>query len=121
MPVTSHGWRPISVTIQPASVATQPANVNPAKLQSSQRGVGGFLKTKEPIQARRSISTPMPTITRNAKNIGATGGGSSKSFIPFPSPLRSCTQRRGRGFGAVFAKKVVRFLVVDIGDKASDS
>ncbi|MNC93887.1 hypothetical protein D3C83_106170 [compost metagenome] len=73
MPVTSQGWRPISVTSQPASVATQPEKVNAAKHHSSQRG-WLFRSTKLPIQASASISRPMPTITRKAKNTGATGG-----------------------------------------------
>ena len=38
MPVTSQGCRPISVTYQPASVATQPENVNAANVHSSQLG-----------------------------------------------------------------------------------
>ncbi len=37
-PCTSQGWRPISVTYQPASVATQPEKVMPTSPHISSRG-----------------------------------------------------------------------------------
>src|SRR5258706_8637152 len=88
MPVTSQGWRPISVTIQPASVATQPEKVNAAKAHNKSLGVE-VLNTKTPIQERASISIPIPTMMRKAKNTGATGGGSSQNSKPLSSALPS--------------------------------
>ena len=70
--MTSQGWRPISVTIQPASVAIHPENVNAANAHSSQRG--GRLSQNWLPHASTSMRTPVPTITRNAVNTGMTGG-----------------------------------------------
>jgi hypothetical protein len=39
MPLTSQGWRPISVTSQPASVAIQPEKVKAAKAHRRNLGV----------------------------------------------------------------------------------
>ena len=47
-PCTIHGWRPISVTYQPHSVAAQPAKVIAAKVRSSQRGSrAGFHRARQ--------------------------------------------------------------------------
>ena len=35
-PVTNHGWRPISVVYQPASVASQPENVMATRARGTQ-------------------------------------------------------------------------------------
>ena len=45
----------------------------------------------------------MPTITRNAKNTGATGGRSSgaTSFRPAISPSMSCVRIRLPSFGTL--------------------
>src|SRR5687768_5046393 len=74
-PVTSQGWRPVSVTTQPASTAIQPAKVKLAKIQSSQRGgVARLRRYQVPNQDSNSIDRPTPTMMRNAKKTGATGG-----------------------------------------------
>jgi len=76
-PVTSQGWRPISVTIQPASVAIHPENVNAESTHNSQRGAAYPRRVRHvAYHDTSSISTPIPTITRNAKNTGVTGGTS---------------------------------------------
>src|SRR5258708_20989446 len=53
--------------------------IYPAKAHSSHFGTAGRLSTKLPVHDSRSIRTPIPTITRNAQNTGATGGVSSNS------------------------------------------
>ena len=67
-PVTSQGWRPISVVYQPASVATQP-----------DRAIGTMEQCQRPRQSRRrhrnhapaqemtSIRMPVPTMMRKPK------------------------------------------------------
>ena len=73
------GWRPISVTYQPATVATQPEKVMPANSHSSARGSrAGCQRARryshQPSQLVASISMPMPTMMRKAKNSGSGGG-----------------------------------------------
>ena len=75
--MTSHGWRPISVTSQPASVATQPEKVNAGEAPTAASAGRSSSGRNARSTTRTSISTPMPTITRKAKNTGATGGMSS--------------------------------------------
>ena len=97
-PVTSQGWRPISVTYQPASVASQPENVIATSARASQRG--GSPRRRSCQAAHHdtsSISRPMPTITRKAQNTGATGGcASGNSLRPRTSPSRSWVRIRLR-------------------------
>ena len=95
-----NGWRPISVTYQPATVAIQPENVIAATLHSSALGsLPGCQPARRnlhhPSQLTSSISTPMPTMTRNAMNTGSTGGCASRnSFRPFTSPFDSCVRMK---------------------------
>src|SRR5438045_9052744 len=77
-PYTMNGCRPISVTYQPASVATQPEKVMAVSTHSSGRGRALAAQPRrryihQPDQLASSISTPTPTIARKAKNTGATG------------------------------------------------
>jgi hypothetical protein len=83
--------------------ATQPEKVNPAKHQSSPRGTA-FLRMKLPLHDRSSMRTPIPTITRNAQNTGATGGTSSpNSARPRTSPSSECVRISDRPRGMVSA------------------
>jgi hypothetical protein len=68
-PNTMKGWRPISVTYQPATVATQPEKVMPARPHSSGRGSCCAAQPRRryshrPAQLNSSISSPTPTIRR---------------------------------------------------------
>lgn len=83
-PNTMYGWRPISVTYQPATVATQPENVMPASVHSSGRGKAPASQRRlraihQPTQLTASISSPTPTMRRKAKKIGATGGADPRT------------------------------------------
>ena len=100
------GWRPISVTYQPATVATQPEKVMPASTHSSGRGKAPAPPARaprhshQPTQLTASISMPMPTMTRKPKNTGATGGcAPGNSFRPLISPSTSCVRIRLASFG----------------------
>ena len=64
------------------------AKVNAAKIHRSQRGAARPRRiAHSPNHDTESISTPRPTIARNAKKSGATGGRSgSKASVPFSSP-----------------------------------
>src|SRR5688572_30429343 len=74
-PYTRKGWRPISVTYQPARVATQPEKVIAVSKRSCHVE---NVPRRHSVSAHHhdtiSISTPMPTITRKLQNTGATGG-----------------------------------------------
>ena len=88
MPVTSHGWRPISVTYQPASVASQPEKVIATSTRAS-HGAGSPRRRSchRASQLASSISTPTATITRKLQNTLATGGcAPANSFSPRISP-----------------------------------
>ena len=82
-----NGWRPISVTNQPATVATQPENViaaNAPQQRTRQACAAPSCcagTSTTPSQLVASISTPMPTITRNAQNTGSTGGWRSRKLV----------------------------------------
>ncbi len=66
-PVTSQGWRPISVTYQPASVAIQPENVMPTRSHAAKSDGRPRRQICQPAnQEIASISIPTPTMTRNA-------------------------------------------------------
>ena len=99
--MTSHGCRPISVTIHAASVAIHPEKVNPANTHRSQRGgIACFLMRHAPNHASAIINKPTPTMIRNAKKIGATGGVSgAKASRPFTSPSRLWVRIRLARFG----------------------
>ena len=82
------GWRPISVTYQPASVATQPEKVMPASSQQqrARQRVAGCQRARrqrstQPTSDIASISMPMPTITRKRQNTAATGGCASRKLV----------------------------------------
>ena len=119
--MTSHGCRPISVTSQPASVAIQPEKVNPAKVHSSQRGGAAPLRSiQAPSHDSAIISMPMPTITRNAKNTGATGGVcGAKASRPFTSASGSCLRIRLAPFGISIAKSLRCFSAFGIANSTS--
>src|SRR5438105_2391348 len=66
-----------------------------------------FLKRKKLPHASRSISTPIPTMTRNAQNTGVTGGTSSpNSSRPCTSPSASCVRMSEAPFGNSRAKSL---------------
>ena len=69
-PVTSQGWRPISVTYQPARVATQPEKAMPTKAYIHGRGSPSIPRPRRISQTddqdSASIAKPRPTITRKA-------------------------------------------------------
>jgi hypothetical protein len=94
------GWRPISVTYQPATVATQPEKVMPTRTHSSGRFHAAARQPArrpihQPTQLTSSISVPTPTMTRKAQNTGATGGCRSRnSSRPLTSPSHSCVRMR---------------------------
>src|SRR5690606_14819345 len=92
-PVTNQGWRPISVTYQPASTATQPEKVIPTNTfnnngeNSLRRPLRMAMICQQPHQETRSINIPNPTMMRKPKNNGITGGcAPSNSLSPFISP-----------------------------------
>ena len=75
IPVTNQGCLPISVTYQPANVATQPEKLMATNTLNNHVGKG--LSRQSCIRLNQemvSINIPMPTIIRKAKNTGATGG-----------------------------------------------
>ena len=68
-PKTMKGWRPISVTVQPATVASQPENVMPARPHNSGRGNSAAVQPRcryshSPTQLNASINMPVPSINR---------------------------------------------------------
>jgi len=119
--VTSHGWRPISVTIQPASVATQPMKVAPAKVHSNQRGAATPRRViQAPNHASASIAKPSPTMMRKAKNTGATGGTSApKSSSPCSSPSGSWRRIRLAPPGIESAQSLWRVFSFGIANSSS--
>ena len=107
--MTSQGWRPISVTSQPASVATHPEKVNAAKVQRSHAGGNALRSRRRLPHDRSSISTPTPTMTRNDQNTGATGGTSSpKALRPLTSPSSWCVRMSDAALGMLSAKSLRR-------------
>ena len=90
------GWRPISVTYQPAMVATQPAKVIAANSLSMGRGIRSKSQPSRqcrhrPIQLTSSIRMPVPTMIRKRQNTGNTGGWLPRIIVqPLTSPSGSC-------------------------------
>ena len=80
-------------------------NVHAAKAHRSHRGaVRPRRVAQAPNQDNASMSTPMPTITRKAKNTGATGGRSgSKASSPFTSARFSWRRMRLAPYGSSIA------------------
>lgn len=109
-PWTTHGWRPTSVVVQPASTATRPSgSVRDAARRHA------FDANSRPRQASRrpqattpSITMPIPTITRNAQQTIATGGRSSggRSLRPCTSPFQSCVGYRLASLGIAISKRL---------------
>ncbi|MNC91586.1 hypothetical protein D3C83_78750 [compost metagenome] len=76
--------------------AIQPENVKLANVHSSHLGAARSRRVAHaPNHASAIIARPMPTITRNAKNTGATGGTSgAKASSPCISASGSCLRIR---------------------------
>lgn len=81
-PVTTHGWRPISVVYQPATVANQPEKpikTNPRKYHGFKALISWPRRLcrqvmNTPAQDTNSINMPRPTMIRNDQKTGMTGG-----------------------------------------------
>src|SRR5262245_33354344 len=75
-PWTIHGWRPISVSIQPNEAATKGRNVFTTPAQRNQRAVASRLRRyrNAPTRAIRATSEPAYAIPRMLQYIVRTGG-----------------------------------------------
>ena len=70
------GWRPTSVTVQPAMTATKPSGATSMQRRRKD-GVSNSRRrshSSQPSATVPSMIKPMPTMMRKAKNTGQTGG-----------------------------------------------
>src|SRR6202041_3723861 len=95
---------------QPVSAARNPGGKDKKVAHKSQRRFSSRSSSAshEPTQARNNMTTPQPTMMRNAKNGITTGGQFSGGILSSPtSPaLRlSESMRLPKGAGSVIAKR----------------
>ncbi len=90
-PLTIQGWRPTSVTIQPASMATIVATpeIATARRNHGVCGMSRFRHQTKPNQSPSAISAePMPTMVSNARCSRVLAGGRSSGGTE-SSPITS--------------------------------
>src|SRR5712692_8190807 len=86
IPVTAQGCRPVSVTIQPQITATKPSHQTCCAGQRYHRVENKRPRhhNQTPVRAVKIINKPMPTMARNAKKGGSTGGRSCGGTLVRP-------------------------------------
>src|SRR6266480_760598 len=93
-PYATHGCRPVSVTIQPQITATNPIHQTCCAGHKYQRVANKRPRhhSHAPVHLIAIMSTPMPTMARNAKKGGRTGGRScgAKLLRPGNTPSQLC-------------------------------
>src|ERR1700693_3641253 len=79
-PSTIQGWRPLSVTTQPAITATKPIHQHCAMTRRYQRVSNSVPRHHKnaPRSAAAIMKKPMPSMMRKAKNTFFTGGRQKK-------------------------------------------
>src|ERR1700752_446578 len=85
-PYATHGCRPVSVTTQPEITATNPIHQACCAGQRYHRALNRRPRRHNtaPTHEARIISKPMPTMMRNAKKGGLTGGRSAGGTLVRP-------------------------------------
>ena len=86
MPCATPGWRPVSVTIQPEITATKPSHQAWEAGHRYQRASNNPRRhhSHRPMSPAAMMMTPMPTMMRNAKNTGTSGGRSAGATLLSP-------------------------------------
>src|SRR6266403_3051989 len=102
-PYATHGCRPVSVTIQPQITATNPIHQTCCAGHRYQRVVNKRPRhhSQAPAHPVAIMSNPMPTMARNAKKGGRTGGRSwgGKFLRPGNSPSQLCVSKSEATWG----------------------
>src|SRR6266568_8944961 len=113
-PYATHGCRPVSVTVEPQITATNPIHQACCAGHKYQRALNKRPRhhNHAPVSPATIISRPMPTIARNAKKGGRTGGRSfgGKSLRPGNRPSQLWVSKSEAPCGMVTAKRFVSVL-----------
>ena len=108
-PCTTQGWRPLSVTTQPAITATKPSHQPCATGHRYQRLSNSRPRhhSQAPTRPAAIIRNPMPTMMRKAKNTGTTGGRSAGGTLLRPGnrPSGSCLRMSEAPCGIEISKR----------------